>query len=124
MVQFIIYVSDQLKSKDFYSKVLNLVPSLDVPGMTEFTLEDNCKLGIMPEKGIAKILGDKTPHPSKANGIPRCEIYLHVSSVEEYYLRALKEGAKEVSSPKQRDWGDTVGYVADPDGHIVAFAGI
>jgi len=124
MIQFIIYVSDQLRSKEFYSKVLNLEPSLDVPGMTEFTLEDNCKLGIMPEKGIAKILGDKTRHPSEGNGIPRCEIYLYVNKVDEYYNRAIGVGAKEVSPPMQRDWGDTVAYVTDPDGHIVAFAGI
>ena len=122
MFQFILYVSNQHKSREFYKQVLNIEPSLDVPGMTEFTLSENCSLGIMPENGIAKILGDKTPHPSTGNGIPRCEIYLYVADCNEYYNRAIRAGAKEVNPVQKRDWGDTVGYVSDPDGHIVAFA--
>lgn len=70
MVQFILYVSDQIRSRDFYEKILGIKPSLDVPGMTEFMMSEQCKLGIMPEKGIAKILTDKVPHPEKGNGIP------------------------------------------------------
>ena len=122
MVQFIIYVSDQDRSRDFYRKVLNIEPALDVPGMTEFIFSESCRLGIMPETGIAKILGDKTLHPSLGNGIPRCEIYLHVNNVNEYYNRAIKAGAREINPVKKRDWGDTAGYVSDPDGHIIAFA--
>ena len=122
MVQFILYVSDQKKSSDFYEKVLGIKPSLDVPGMTEFLLEENCKLGIMPEKGIAKILSDKVPHPTNGNGIPRCELYLYVDDTEEYINRAIDSGAIEISPIQKRNWGDTAGYVADFDGHIIAFA--
>ncbi len=122
MVQFILYVSDQQRSRDFYEKILGFKPSLDVPGMTEFLLAESCKLGIMPEKGIAKILLDKVPHPETGSGIPRCELYLNVDNAEMYYKRAIDSGAKEVSSVKKRDWGDIAGYVADPDGHIIAFA--
>ena len=120
--EFILYVKDQFKSRDFYSEVLNLKPSLDVEGMTEFMLSENTKLGIMPERGIAKILGDKTPHPETGNGIPRCELYLYVDNVNEYYTRSLENGAGEISPVAGRSWGDTVGYVSDPDGHIIAFA--
>lgn len=95
---------------------------LDVDGMTEFMLADNCKLGLMPEQGIAKILQDKTPNPQSGNGIPRCELYLNIDNIEEYFQRALAAGAKEISGIQLRDWGDTVGYAADPDGHILAFA--
>lgn len=51
--EFIIYVKDQNKSKNFYKSVLKLDPVLNVPGMTEFQINDFCKLGIMPENGIA-----------------------------------------------------------------------
>ena len=76
----------------------------------------------MPENGIAKILAGKTPHPSTGNGIPRSELYLHTDNIEESFTRAIKNGAKEISTIQDRDWGDTVGYVADLDGHIIAFA--
>ncbi|MBU0765983.1 MAG: VOC family protein [Bacteroidetes bacterium] len=122
MFEIILYISDQNRSKDFYSKVLGTEPVLDVPGMTEFKLADNLKLGLMPENGIAKILSDRTPHPSSGNGIPRCELYLLCVDVEKDYLTALKAGAKEISPVQSRDWGDIAGYVSDPDGHIVAFA--
>lgn len=121
-VQFILYVSEQTRSRDFYKKVFQIEPSLDVPGMTEFQLSKTCKLGLMPEKGITKILSNKTPPPESGNGIPRCEIYIHVEQLEEYYERAIEAGAKEVSPIGKRDWGDLAGYVSDPDGHIIAFA--
>lgn len=121
-VQFILYVSDQKRSAEFYRNALMQEPVLDVPGMTEFQLSDECKLGLMPETGIVKILQDSVPHPTLGNGIPRCELYLYVSNIEEYYKRALTAGAKSVSSPSPRDWGDSVAYVCDLDGHILAFA--
>ncbi|MBI5218930.1 MAG: VOC family protein [Bacteroidia bacterium] len=121
-IEFILYVADQQKSRNFYKQALQSDPVLDVPGMTEFQLSGDCKLGLMPEKSIAKILQDKTPHPSAGNGIPRCELYLYVDAVESCFTRAIDAGAKAVSEPLPRDWGDCVAYVSDPDGHIVAFA--
>ena len=119
---FILYVSDQARSKDFYHKVLSITPSLDVPGMTEFDLGDNCKLGLMPEKGIAKILGPSVPDPASGNGIPRCELYLSVDDPQKYCDRALACGAKLVSPLALRGWGDQAVYLSDPDGHIISFA--
>lgn len=76
----------------------------------------------MPNKGIAKILGDKTLHPETGNGIPRCELYFHVEDIRFEFENAVKAGAKIVSQIKDRNWGDRVCYFADPDGHIIAFA--
>lgn len=115
-------MADQSRSKTFYEQALGLKATLDVPGMTEFTLGSHVKLGLMPESGIAKILSGQTPHPATANGVPRCELYLKYGKVQEYYDRALQAGARVVSAPQARDWGDEVGYVSDPDGHILAFA--
>jgi hypothetical protein len=43
-VHFIFYVRDQRNSTAFYSKVLDLEPTLNVPGMTEFNLNGGCLL--------------------------------------------------------------------------------
>jgi len=120
MVEFILYVSNQEQSKNFYKILLDKEPSLDVPGMTEFLLEENCKLGLMPNDGIAKILGVETPHPSEGTGIPRCELYLCFENAVEIFQKAVLAGAKEVSPMEKRNWGDTVGYLSDADGHIIA----
>jgi predicted enzyme related to lactoylglutathione lyase len=121
-IMVIIYVSDQERSKDFYSKVLNREPVLHVPGMTEFTLSENLLLGIMPEEGIHRILGEAVPHPAKGNGIPRCELYIPVDDPEQCYKKLQENGGKGISPAEPRNWGHVVAYGADPDGHILAFA--
>jgi len=121
-IEFIIYVREQVKSKEFYEKLLQIEPSLNVPGMTEFKLSENVKLGLMPENGIAKIISNKLPHPKKGNGIPRCELYLKMKNPDEYIKRGIELGGKEISKLQDRDWGDKVGYISDLDGHIIAFA--
>lgn len=122
LVEFILYVADQKRSTEFYGNTLQLTPTLNVPGMTEFELGSCVKLGLMPEQGIAKIIGNHLPHPESGNGIPRAELYLKVNQPDEYMKRALEAGATLVNHLQPRDWGDAVGYIADPDGHIIAFA--
>lgn len=90
--------------------------------MTEFKLSENCKLGLMPEDGIAKIIAKNAPNPALGNGIPRCELYLKVDTIEVYFSRAIQSGAKIIDAIAPRDWGDTVGYLSDLDGHVIAFA--
>jgi uncharacterized glyoxalase superfamily protein PhnB len=122
LVEIILYVHDQKKSAEFYQNILRKKPELDVPGMTEFILSENCKLGLMPNSGIARILKDMTPHPETGNGIPRCELYLHVNDIQLEFDNAVSGGATLISPIEARNWGDTVCYFADPDGHIIAFA--
>jgi lactoylglutathione lyase len=119
---FILYVSDQNKSRDFYQKILKTDPILDVEGMTEFPLPGGWILGLMPESGIARIITPLAEHPAKGNGIPRCELYLYVDDPVEMLETALRSGAKLASPPENRNWGDKTGYCIDPDGHIIAFA--
>ncbi|MFT3892167.1 MAG: VOC family protein [Anaerolineales bacterium] len=119
---FILYVSDQTKSCAFYRNVLGQEPALDVDGMTEFTLNDGAVLGLMPEKGIKRLLGEAISDPSMEQGAPRAELYLLVDEPQSYYERALATGARELSPLVLRDWGDQVAYCEDMDGHVLAFA--
>jgi uncharacterized glyoxalase superfamily protein PhnB len=120
-VLFILYVADQRRSTDFYQQVLQREPILDVPGMTEFRLNDGAVLGLMPEAGITRIIGSD-PDPASGNGIPRAELYLPVDEVETAIARLLAAGGILLSAPARRSWGDHAGYGMDPDGHVIAFA--
>ncbi len=122
LTEIILYVQDQEKSKDFFEKIFRSKADLHVPGMTEFILSPNCKLGLMPNAGIAKIITPTLPHPETGNGIPRCELYLYVNDLQLEYENALKVGAKEISPIEARNWGDRVCYFSDLDGHVIAFA--
>ncbi len=119
---FILYVSDQMKSAEFYRDVFQTSPTLDVPGMTEFSLGAETVLGLMPSKGIKRLLGDALPDPEQGRGIPRAEIYLLVEDPQEFHFRSLKAGAKELSPLKVQDWGHIAAYSIDQDGHVIAFA--
>lgn len=119
---FIFYVADQRKSAVFYSSILELKPQLDVPGMTEFDLGGDTILGLMPEAGIKKLLGDKINDPAEARGFPRAELYLVMHDAAGAMARALENGAKLLSPLQKWDRGHRAGYVEDPDGHILAFA--
>lgn len=122
VVHFILYVRDQASSTVFWQVVLDRSPTLDVPGMTEFVLGAQAVLGLMPEAGIASLLGPSLPDPGAAHGIPRAEVYLIVDDPAAYHARAQAAGAIELSALAERSWGDTVAYSLDPDGHVVAFA--
>lgn len=121
-MMFIIYAKNQEKAKNFYESLLGYKPTLDVPGMTEFALATNVSLGIMPETGIMRLLENKIPNPTQANGIPRCEIYLYVDNPDEFLEKLVKAGGKKISLGKLRNWSDFVSYGLDPDGNVLAFA--
>jgi uncharacterized glyoxalase superfamily protein PhnB len=117
----ILYVHDQTRSAEFYSRVFDCEPTLNVPGMTEFPLSESCTLGLMPEAGIKRLLGDLLPDPARGNGIPRAEIYLRVENAAAFHRRSIEAGATELSPLADRDWGDRVAYSLDLDGHVLAF---
>lgn len=119
---FILYVRDQDASTRFYEAVLGEKPILNVPGMTEFRLSETSILGLMPERGIKRLLQGAIGDPEATNGVARAELYLKVSSPEEFMERAMAAGGRFLSGVEARNWGDRAGYVADLDGHVVAFA--
>ncbi len=118
----IFFVESQERSREFYRTFLQKEPSVDVEGMTMFEIDNSFVLGLMPETGIAKILGESVPHPSRGNGIPRCELYLFVKNLERAIERLVQAGGRLVSNVVERDWGDRVAYGTDLDRHVIALA--
>ena len=119
---FILYVKNQEISTEFYSNFLDLSPTLNVPGMTEFSLSENTVLGLMPEKGIENLLNKKVSVVTNTNKSIKAEIYLVVNSIDQYVERAKKYSIKILSEAENRDWGDRAAYFLDPDQHVIAIA--
>ena len=115
---FILYVAHQAKATEFYSVVLAMAPTLDVPGMTEFALSPDAVLGLMPIAGVERLLEISVPSAAE----PRAELYLIVDSPELFHTRAIASGACELSSLSERDWGHRAAYSIDRDGNVLAFA--
>ena len=119
---FILYVSDQIGSTVFYSQVLDAEPILNVPGMTEFLLSDDCVLGLMPEEGAQRLLGERVNISGPVGRQSRAEVYIVVDNAEAYHRRALAAGAVELRKLEDQDWGHRTAYSMDLDGHVLAFA--
>lgn len=118
----ILYVDDQARSTAFYARVLGQEPSLNVPGMTEFTLTGESILGLMPKADIVELLAEKLPANARPEGLMRAEVYLIVDDPAAYQQRAIGAGAQNVSDLARRNWGHMAAYCLDPDGHVLAFA--
>jgi hypothetical protein len=118
----ILYVHDQSLSTTFYTAVLNRLPRLNTPGMTEFELTRNSILGLMPKTSILRLLGNKILSLEEPSGLLRAELYLLVDDPAGYHRRALHMGAQNLSDLAERDWGHVAAYCLDPDGHVLAFA--
>ncbi len=118
----ILYVRDQERSTAFYSKVLAKKPSLHVPGMTEFTLNQGSTLGLMPFESLNRLLGIRPRELATGSGVPCSELYLVVDTPWAYHDRAIAGGGVELSGLMEREWGHRAAYSLDPDGHVLAFA--
>lgn len=94
--------------------------------MTEFALPGTgggAVLGLMPEAGIRRLLGEVLPDPARARGIPRAELYLLLDEDPTPYIeRALAAGARLLSALQPRDWSHRAAYLLDLDGHVLALA--
>lgn len=121
---FILYVSDQSASTEFYTNVLGIRPRLDVPGMAEFDLGSGSVLGLMPETSVTRLFDGSVNTGHSQDRPSRAELYLIVENAAAYHARALDSGAKELSPLALRDWGHRAAYSLDPDGHVIAFAEI
>ena len=114
--QFILYVADQARARDFYRHVLAAEPVLDVPGMTEFDL-GGATLGLMPADLEALLSGQ-----IRAGAGQRCELYLRRNDAAAALARAADGGGRLLDSLRDRSWGERAGYLLDPDGHVLALA--
>jgi uncharacterized glyoxalase superfamily protein PhnB len=118
----LLYVADQARSREFYSKLFDVSPVLDVESISEFIINDTMKMGILDERWMGELIGDALPSPKTGSGIPRVELYIFVDDPAAMYDKAISLGATSISAVSRRNWGHHVGYVADLDGHVLAFA--
>lgn len=118
----ILFVADQARSTEFYSRVLDREPDLNVPGMTEFRVAPGAVLGLMPRTSAKRLFANKVTIAGEGEVSKSAEFYLLVDDAAAYFQRAIEAGSREISPLTLHDWGHRAGYCLDPDGHIIAFA--
>jgi catechol 2,3-dioxygenase-like lactoylglutathione lyase family enzyme len=111
----ILYVADVAATLAFYDRAFGLKARMvHESGYAE--LETGATVLAFLSRDALKAMGKDTSAPSAA---PAFEIAFVADDVQAGYDTALAAGAKPVIPPKDMPWGQTISYVADPDGFLV-----
>jgi predicted enzyme related to lactoylglutathione lyase len=78
-------------------------------------------LTILAVEDVARNTG-VGPVATPAGAIAPTELYLRVDDLSDAVGRLADAGARLLSPASPRDWGDTVAYLADLDGNVLAVA--
>jgi uncharacterized glyoxalase superfamily protein PhnB len=117
----LLYVEEVEETMDFYAKAFGLEKGFlhESKQYGEMKSERNeTKLGFVQHEtasshGFSYL---KAKLSSEAFG---CEIAFVTSEVEKAYQKAVSAGAKEMSPPQVKPWGQVVAYVRDCNGFLV-----
>ncbi len=116
----ILYVEDVLRTVEFYEKAFGFVRKFITPendygeletGETTISFASNSLGEVNFKDSFEKI--NKT---SKPFGV---ELAFTTENIEQDFHKALKAGATEYESLKEKPWGQKVGYVLDNNGFLI-----
>lgn len=113
----ILYVDDVAASLAFYRAAF---------GLPVRFLHDSGDYGELDTGSTAlafssrRLLREMGHHPQRHDARAPCfEIALTTDDVPAALQQALDAGARQIQEPRQMPWGQTVAYVADPEGYLV-----
>lgn len=113
----ILYVQDVRKTIAFYTAAFGLQPKFVHESGDYGELDTGSTSLAFCSHTMLQQMGK---HPATADAKAPCfEIALITEDVAAAMACALAAGAEKIQDPKQMPWGQTVAYVADPNGFLV-----
>lgn len=124
LTHIIIYVENVSDTVSFYESALGLKRRFihengDYAEMSTGTT----KLGIAAET-LRAFNGFETTDNRLDQKPAGVEIAFTVEHVDHAYKKALRGGAEAVKEPTEKPWGQTVAYIRDNNGFLVAFGSV
>jgi lactoylglutathione lyase len=116
MKYVILYVNDFEKTMDFYNGILGLPIKLQQDTYVEFDTGDTT-LSINTRKDVKELTGLEVPEGSTST--QTFEVGFVVEDVGTTIETLRQRGVTILKEPVIKPWGQTVAYVADPDGHYI-----
>ena len=105
------------KALDFYKKAFNALEKFQMPtpdgkiGHAEIIIGNSTIMMADPCEE------SPTPSPQELGGSSMA-LYLYVDDVDTLFAQAIKAGATEIKPLKDEFYGDRIGAIKDPYGHI------
>ena len=118
-VLLVLACDDVARLKEFYVGAFGWRAVVDLPVYVELDVPTGLRLGLYVRPGFAHNTGEP-PAPPPARGTTASELYLRVDDVPAALARLVAAGGRLLSPVGPRPWGDEAGYVADPEGNVVA----
>lgn len=118
----ILAVDDLAAAATFYLRAFRWRLTVETMTYVELETPGGLRLGIYHRHGYTKNFGEPTLVAHPGAGVTRTEIYVYVEDLATSLERVIDAGARLLSEPAMRSWGDTCAYVADPDGNVVVLA--
>lgn len=114
MKYIILYVQDVEKSIHFYETILGLPKSFQSGTYVEFSTGATT-FALNTREDVRQTIGIEVADVTSQT----FEIGFVVENVEETIETLQSQGVQIVKNPETKPWGQTVAYVADPDGHYI-----
>jgi lactoylglutathione lyase len=110
----VLYVDDIEVSSAFYEGVFGLERTVDWEGYREYDTGPT-KFGLLDR------VQARTHVPAADGGSRASQISFTVAleTVDQTYLAAVAAGGVGMVEPDDKPWGQRVGFVADPDDHLI-----
>jgi lactoylglutathione lyase len=119
----ILYVSDVAASLDFYERALGQQRRFVHESGQYAELDTGPTALALAARELAAANVPGLYRPERRMGAqPTFEVCFVTDDVPGAFARAVAEGAKEVTAPQTKPWGQDVAYVRDPDGNLVEIA--
>jgi PhnB protein len=114
-------VSDAVKALEFYPRAFGAEETLRMPGPGGKIMHAELRFGdsvFMLSEEFPE-MGNKSP---ETLGGTSCSLYVYVPDVDAAWKRAVDAGAKPSFPPQDMFWGDRMGKLEDPFGHVWTLA--
>ena len=115
-------VHDAAKAIEFYKKALGAQEVSRFDGPDGKIMHAEIRIGDSPV-----MLSDEMPQmnvrgPKAYQGPPPARLWIYLDNVDAAWKRAIDAGAKETMALGDQFWGDRMGQLEDPFGHLWSLA--
>lgn len=115
-------VDNAAQAIDFYKRAFGAQEISRYPGPDGRIMHAEIKIG-----DSIVMLSDEMPQmgvrgPKAFQGAPPARLWLYLDNVDATWKRALDAGAKEQMPLDDQFWGDRMGQITDPFGHVWSLA--
>lgn len=116
MKYIILYVSDSQRSIHFYEHILGSLIRAEHGTYVEFDTGSTI-LALNTRESVKEMTPLEIPETPVSS--QTFEIGFVTENVEAVIKKVREHGVTIIGEPKVKPWGQTVAYIADPDGHYI-----